>query len=165
MGEKRLKCAVYESTLSTADAVPLPQGGRLRGTALCADFCKGRCPKAVRRHQPLETTHPCFQTMGFNGFKRFNGFRWRLRRILDDVFPYRQPSPQGEGAPKGRIGHWRYEREWEGASQVRCLRKHPSAAPRRFYKGRCPKAVRRHLPFKTTHPCFQTTGFKGFKRF
>ena len=29
-GKDRLKCAVYESTLSTADAVPLPQWGRLR---------------------------------------------------------------------------------------------------------------------------------------
>ena len=28
--EDRLKCAVCESTLSTADAVPLPQWGRLR---------------------------------------------------------------------------------------------------------------------------------------
>ena len=28
--EMRLKCAVCESTLSTADAVPLPQWGRLR---------------------------------------------------------------------------------------------------------------------------------------
>ncbi|MBD8953633.1 MAG: hypothetical protein EGQ71_01110 [Dialister sp.] len=48
------------------------------------------------------------------------------------VFPYRQPSPRGEGAPKGRIGHRRYEREWENASQVDDLRKHPihrSAVP------------------------------------
>ena len=29
-GKDRLKCAVYESTLSTANAVPLPQWGRLR---------------------------------------------------------------------------------------------------------------------------------------
>ena len=29
-GEDRLKCAVNESTLSTADAVPLPRWGRLR---------------------------------------------------------------------------------------------------------------------------------------
>mgnify|MGYP001636881749 len=29
-GGDRLKYAVYESTLSTAGAVPLPQGGRLR---------------------------------------------------------------------------------------------------------------------------------------
>ena len=28
--EDLLKCVVYESTLSTADAVPLPQVGRLR---------------------------------------------------------------------------------------------------------------------------------------
>ena len=28
--EDRLKCVVYESTLSTAHAVPLPQWGRLR---------------------------------------------------------------------------------------------------------------------------------------
>ena len=44
------------------------------------------------------------------------------------VFPYRQPSPRGEGAPKGRIGYRRYEREWEGASQAGDLRKHPSTA-------------------------------------
>ena len=31
------------------------------------------------------------------------------------------PSPRGEGAPKGRIGHWRYERERGNASQVRRL--------------------------------------------
>ena len=29
-GKDRLKCVVYESTLSTAGAVPLPQWGRLR---------------------------------------------------------------------------------------------------------------------------------------
>ena len=46
-GGMRLKYAVYESTLSTADAVPLPRWGRLRGAALCADFYKGRCPKVV----------------------------------------------------------------------------------------------------------------------
>ena len=27
-GKDRLKCVVYESTLSTADAVPFPQGGK-----------------------------------------------------------------------------------------------------------------------------------------
>ena len=25
--------------------------------------------------------------------------------------PYQKPSPRGEGAPKGRIGYWRYESE------------------------------------------------------
>ena len=73
------------------------------------------------------------------------------------VFSYRQPSHRGEGAPKGRIGHRRHEREWGNASQVRCLREHPihrSAVPlprwgrlrgatlrADFYKGRCPKVV------------------------
>ena len=44
------------------------------------------------------------------------------RRSVDRRFSsYRQPSPRGEGAPKGRIGHWRHEREREGASQVEDL--------------------------------------------
>ena len=34
--EDRHKYAVYESTLSTADAVPLPQGGRQRGGGFAA---------------------------------------------------------------------------------------------------------------------------------
>ena len=45
--------------------------------------------------------------------------RWRLRRLfLEDGILVSQPSPRGEGAPQGRIGHWRYEREREGVSQV-----------------------------------------------
>ena len=44
-GGGRLKYAVYESTLSTADAVPLPRWGRLKGATLRVDFYKGRCPK------------------------------------------------------------------------------------------------------------------------
>ena len=43
----RLKSTIYESTLSTADAVPLPRWGRLRGATLRVDFYKGRCPKVV----------------------------------------------------------------------------------------------------------------------
>ena len=51
-----------------------------------------------------------------------SGVRWRLRRLfLEDGILVSQPSPLGEGAPQGRIGHWRYKREWEGASQVRRL--------------------------------------------
>ena len=42
--------------------------------------------------------------------------------------PDTQPSPRGEGAPKGRIGHWRHERERGGSSQVGDIREHPSAA-------------------------------------
>ena len=69
------------------------------------DFYKGRCPKVVSSHQPLETTHPCFQTTGFKGFKGFKGFRWRFRRLfLEDGILVSQPSPLGKGAPQGRIG-------------------------------------------------------------
>ena len=34
------------------------------------------------------------------------GLRWQVS-LVSSAFP------RGEGAPKGRIGHWRYEREWE----------------------------------------------------
>ena len=45
--------------------------------------------------------------------------RGDARRSVDRRFSsYRQPSPRGEGAPKGRIGHSRHERERERASQV-----------------------------------------------
>ena len=62
-GGDRLKYAINESTLSTAGAVPLPQGGRQRGGGFAAFFI-GRCPKVafksrVTRHnndtsRPLE---------------------------------------------------------------------------------------------------------------
>ena len=54
-----------------------------------------------------------FRVQG-SGFKvQGRGVRWRLRRLfLEDGILVSQPSPRGEGAPKGRIGHWRYEREW-----------------------------------------------------
>ena len=38
--------------------------------------------------------------------------------FLEDGILVSQPSPLGEGAPQGRIGHWRYEREREGTSQA-----------------------------------------------
>ena len=78
--EARLKYAINGSTLSTAGAVPLPQGGRLRN----------------------ENT----------------------------AIPETKPSPRGEGAPKGRIGQERYEKERGRSSQVRRLREYPSAAAR-----------------------------------
>ena len=36
--------------------------------------------------------------------------------------PYQKPSPRGEGAPKGRIGYWRYDREWGIVSSRRYTR-------------------------------------------
>ena len=44
--------------------------------------------------------------------------RWRLRRLfLEDGILVSQPSPQGEGAPKGRIGQGRYERQMRKAEK------------------------------------------------
>ena len=46
------------------------------------------------------------------------GLRWRLRRLfLEDGILASQPSPLGEGAPKERIGHWRYERQLRKAER------------------------------------------------
>ena len=60
------------------------------------NFYKGRCLKVVSSHQPLETTHPCFHLV------QGSGFRWRLRRMLDDGILVSSAFPKGEGAPKGR---------------------------------------------------------------
>ena len=38
--------------------------------------------------------------------------------FLEDGILVSQPSPLGEGAPQGRIGHWQDEREWGNASQI-----------------------------------------------
>ncbi|MBD9230728.1 MAG: hypothetical protein EGQ38_01865 [Dialister sp.] len=52
----------------------------------------------------------------FIGFKvQGSGFRVLVAAsppFLEDVILVSQPSPRGEGAPKWRIGHWRYGREW-----------------------------------------------------
>ena len=86
-------------------------------------------------------TYFFIQGSGFSGFNGFNGGSaarriqtgkrreclWGdARKSFDSRFPsYRQPSPRGEGAPKGRIGYWRYERERGGSSQVGDIREHP----------------------------------------
>ena len=44
--------------------------------------------------------------------------RGDARRLYEMMlFPYRQPSPRGEGAPQGRIGHRRYERQMRKAEK------------------------------------------------
>ena len=48
--EMRLKSTIYESTLSTADAVPLPQWGRQRGGGLAAK--KEANPASLRSAAP-----------------------------------------------------------------------------------------------------------------
>ena len=48
----------------------------------------------------------CFHLVQGSGFKvQGSGLSWRLRRLfLEDGILVSQPSPLGEGAPKGRIG-------------------------------------------------------------
>ena len=42
----------------------------------------------------------------------------RCPKVCDGRFrSYRQPSPRGEGAPKGRIGYRRYERQMRKAEK------------------------------------------------
>ena len=54
----RLKSTIYESTLSPADAVPLPQWGRLRGATLRVDFfIKGDARKWYVSHSSLAASH------------------------------------------------------------------------------------------------------------
>ena len=80
--------------------------------------------------------------------KREIFFRSRSsRRCEDSGIFVSQPSPQGEGAPKGRIGQERYERERGRSSQVRRLREYP------IHRWRGPpsprgKAKRRRLRYK-----------------
>ena len=94
----RLKCVVYESTLSTADAVPLPQWGRLRYESSAIPISSERIHACVKKQYPRQS----------------------LPRV-------------GKVASKAsRIGFWRYERERRRSSQVRRLRKHPSAADAAF---------------------------------
>ena len=58
--------------------------------------------------------------------KARNLFRLRSsRRCGDSGISAPKPSPRGEGAPKGRIGQERYERERGRSSQVGDKRKHP----------------------------------------
>ena len=92
-GKERLKSTIYESTLSTADAVPLPQWGRQIGDGF-AEILRLRSQlfwhslSHIRRFSPLRMTK-----------------RGDARKSLDSrLHSYHQPSPQEEGAPKGRIG-------------------------------------------------------------
>ena len=63
---------------------------------------------------------------------RVQGSRFRVEvaaspPFLEDGILVSQPSPLGEGAPQGRIGHWRYESVRRNAYQAGDSRQHPSA--------------------------------------
>ena len=63
----RLKYVVYESTLSTANAVPLPRWGRLRrNDASRRFFIKGRCPKVVFKSLAASHSSPISSPISLN---------------------------------------------------------------------------------------------------
>ena len=93
-GGDRLKSTIYESTLSTADAVPLPRWGRQRGGGFAAkkeanpaSLCSAAPSKGrgLRGHSllPMEGGAP-------KG-RRLDG---------DTAIPETQPSPRGEGGER-----------------------------------------------------------------
>jgi len=52
-GEMRLKSTIYESTLSTADAVPLPPMGKAKRNRLkCVVYERTRAPPPKKESQP-----------------------------------------------------------------------------------------------------------------
>ena len=69
----------------------------------------------------MRKRHDVFFYSGFRVQGSGGGFAAFLEEGILDT----QPSPRGEGAPKGRIGHWRNERERGGSSQVGDIREHP----------------------------------------
>ena len=79
--------------------------------------------------------------------KREIFFRSRSSRRCEDggIF-VSQPSPQGEGAPKGRIGQKRYERERGRASQAGDLDERGSVSSRRFTAVPYPPLARSPFP-------------------
>ena len=103
-GEGRLKYAVYESTLSTAARSPFPDGEG-KEEAAPPHLLEARLKYAING-STLSTAGAVPLPQG-----------GRLRNE-NTAIPETKPSPRGEGAPKGRIGHRRHERERERASQV-----------------------------------------------
>ena len=79
--------------------------------------------------------------------KREIFFRSRAsRRCEDSGIFVSQPSPQGEGAPKGRIGQKRYERERGRPSQAGDLDERGSVSSRRFTAVPYPPLARSPFP-------------------
>ena len=74
-------------------------------------------------------SQPLFTSLSFgSGFKvqgsgfKVQGSRFRIEvaaspPFLEDGILVSQPSPLGEGAPQGRIGHWRHERQMRKAEK------------------------------------------------
>ncbi len=103
----------------------LPRWGRQRGGGFAAS--KESQPRLAALGSPFQGKGLAW-SLPVSSFraKARNLFRSRSsRRCGDSGIPETKPSPRGEGAPKGRIGQKRYEKERGNASQVRRLREYP----------------------------------------
>ena len=123
MWDERPKYAVYESTRAPLTRPAFPNGeGKEEGASLpqkeanpaslrSAAPSKGR---GSRGHSllPMEGGAPKGRRLdGGSGLKKSEGDRLKCAIYESVAIPDTKPSPRGEGAPKGRIGQWRYERE------------------------------------------------------
>ena len=112
--EDRHKYAVYESTLSTADAVPLPQGGRQRGGGFAAKkeanpaSLRSAAPskgRGSRGHSllPMEGGAPKGRRLdGESGMKKSEEDRVKYAVYESTRAPLRgPPSPKGKAKRRG----------------------------------------------------------------
>ena len=120
-GKDRLKCAINESTLSTADAVPLPQWGRQRGSGFAAKKRKPTPSRCARQPLPREGASMDTSSFLWKEVPRRGG-GW-MRKALSPTQSLPHVGKVASGA--SRIGFWRYEKERGNASQVEDKREHP----------------------------------------
>ena len=112
----RLKSTIYESTLSTADAVPLPQWGRLRyeNTAIpeTQPFPRGEGKEEAASPPKKEANPASLRSAAPSKGRGLRGYS-----LL----------PMEGGAPKGRRldGDSGMKDKWGNASQVDDIREHP----------------------------------------
>ena len=122
---------------SVFSLLPLEGGGAKRRRLACF-FAIGNIraanPASLREAAPSKGRGSCGHSL-----LPMEGGAPKGRRLAGDSGIFEtKPSPLGEGARKGRIERWRYEREWGNAFQAGDMRQYPSSD---FCKRRCPKAV------------------------
>ena len=113
-------------------AVPLPQWGRQRGGGFAAKK-KPTPPRCARQPLPRERGSRGYSLLPLEGGAP-KGRRLDGESGIFDT----QPSPRGEGAPKGRIGQERYERERGRPSQAGDIDERGSVSSTPFAKAPYP---------------------------
>ena len=103
----RLKSTICESTLSTVDAVPLPQWGRRRGGGFAAKKEKPTPPRCARQPLPREGARVVIPSFLWKEVPRRGG-GW-MGEVLSPTHSLPRVGKVASGA--SRIGFWRYEKE------------------------------------------------------